>query len=43
LGAGDEDDLEEEILADEAARDEFSLFWKAMAVLEVEAFPYFQE
>jgi len=41
LGAGDRDDLEKEFLADEAARDEFALFWGAMAVPEVEAFPCF--
>ena len=41
LGAGDEGDLEEEFLVDEAARDRFALFWKAMAELEIEAFPCF--
>jgi len=41
LGAGDEGDLEEELLADEAARDEFALFWRTMAGLEVEAFSCF--
>ena len=41
LRVGDKNDLEEELLADEAARDEFALFWEAMAGLEVEAFPYF--
>ena len=41
LGAEDKDDLGEEFLADEAARDRFALFWKAVAELEVEAFPYF--
>jgi len=41
LGAEDRDDLEEEFLADKAARDGFALFWGAMAVLEMEAFPYF--
>jgi len=40
---GDGDDLEEEFLADEAARAEFALLWEAMAELEVEAFPYFQK
>ena len=41
LGAGNEGDLEEELLADEAARDEFVLFWEAMTGLEVEAFSCF--
>jgi len=41
LKADDEGDLEEELLADEAAGNRFALFWRAMAVLEVEAFPYF--
>ena len=43
LGAGDGDDLREEFLADEAARDEFALFWEAMAGPEVEAFSCFRE
>ena len=43
LGAGDGDNLEEKFLADEATGDEFVLFWGAMAELEVEAFPCFQE
>ena len=43
LGAGDRDDLEEEFLADKTARDRFALFWEAMAVPEIEAFPYFWE
>ena len=41
LEAEDRDDLEEEFLADEAAGDRFALFWGAVAVLEVEAFPCF--
>ena len=41
LGVGDGDDLEEELLADEAARDGFALFWEAVAEPEVEAFPCF--
>ena len=41
LGVGDEDDLEEELLVDETARDEFALFWRAMAEPEVEAFSCF--
>ena len=41
LGAGDGDDLGEEFLADEAAGDEFALFWEAMVGLEVEAFSCF--
>jgi len=43
LGVGDRDDLEEEFFADEAAGNVFALFWGAMAVLEVEAFPCFWE
>ena len=43
LGVGDRNDLEEGFLADEAARNEFALFWEAIAGLEVEAFPCFQE
>ena len=43
LGAGDEGNLEEELLVDEAARDEFALFWEAVAGPEVEVFPCFQE
>jgi len=35
------DDLEKEFLVDETTRDRFALFWEAMAVLEVEAFPCF--
>ena len=41
LGAKDGDDLEEDILMDEAIRDKFALFWKTMAGPEMEAFPYF--
>jgi len=41
LEVGDEDDLEEDVLVDEAARDEFALFWEAVAGLEVEVFPCF--
>jgi len=41
LGVGDRDDLEEGFLVDKAARDMFALFWKAVAGLEVEAFPCF--
>ena len=43
LGGEDGDDLEEEFLADEAAGDKFTLFWEAVAELEVEAFPCFWE
>jgi len=43
LGVGDEDDLEEELLVDETAKDRFALFWEAVVVLEVKAFPYFWE
>jgi len=35
------DDLEEEFLADKAAGNGFALFWRTMAVLEMEAFPCF--
>jgi len=38
---GDGDDLKEEFLADEATRNVFALFWKAVAVLKVEAFSCF--
>ena len=41
LEVGDEGDLEEEFLVDEAARDGFALFWGTVAVSEVEAFPCF--
>ncbi len=43
LGVGDGDDFEKKVLVDEAARDGFTLFWKAMVGLEVKAFPCFQE
>ena len=43
LEVGDKDDLEEGFLVDEATKDGFTLFWEAVAVLEVEAFPCFQE
>jgi len=38
----DRDDLKE-VLADNTVRDMFALFWRAVAGLEVEAFPYFQK
>jgi len=41
--AGDRDSLEENDLVDENARDVFVLFWKAVTLPAVEAFPYFQE
>ena len=41
LEARDRDNLEEEFLVGEAARDRFALFWRAVAVPEVEAFPCF--
>jgi len=41
LRVGHRDDLEQGFLVDEAAEDGFALFWGAMAVLEVEAFPCF--
>jgi len=43
LRAENGDNLEEEFLADKAARDRFALFWEAVAELEVEAFSCFQE
>jgi len=42
LGVGNGNDFEE-VLVDEAAGDEFVLFWEAVAEPEVEAFPCFQE
>jgi len=41
LGVGNGDDLEEEFLVGEATGDGFALFWEAVAVLEIEAFPCF--
>ena len=41
LGAGDEDNLEKDVLVGEATRDKFALFWGAIAELEIEAFPCF--
>ena len=41
LGTEDRDDFEEEVLVNETTRDEFALFWKAMAEPEVEAFSCF--
>jgi len=41
LGAGDGDNFKKEVLADEAARDRFALFWKTAAGLKVKAFPCF--
>ena len=41
MGAEDRDDLEEGFLADRATGGVFALFWEAMAVPEIEAFPYF--
>ena len=43
LGAGDGEDLKEEFLVDKVTRGVFALFWEAVAELEVEAFPCFQE
>jgi len=40
LGAGNRDDFKK-ILADEATRDGFALFWEAVAKPEVEAFSCF--
>jgi len=42
LGIRDRNDFEE-VLADEAIRDKFALFWETMARPEMEAFPCFQE
>jgi len=41
LGAGNGDSLEERFLADEATGDRFVLFWEAVVVPEMEAFPCF--
>jgi len=41
LGVGNRDSLEGNILADEAAKDRFTLFWEAMVGPEVEAFSCF--
>jgi len=41
LGAGNRDDLEEDVLVNEAARNGFVLFWEAIAGPEMEAFPCF--
>ena len=41
LEIGNKDDFKEEILVDEATRDRFALFWKAIIRLEVEGFSYF--
>jgi len=35
--------LEEDVLVDEAVRDEFILFWETIVEPEVEAFPCFQK
>jgi len=43
LEAGDKDNLEEGLLADKTTGDGFALFWEAIAGIEVEAFPCFQE
>ena len=43
LGVENRDDLEEEFFADKATGDVFALFWRAIAVPEVEAFPCFWE
>jgi len=43
LGVGDRDDFEKGFLVDGATGGVFALFWKAMAELEVEAFPCFWE
>jgi len=41
LSVGHRDDLEKEFLVDKATGDGFALFWEAMAVLEMKAFPCF--
>ena len=41
LEVGDKDNLKEEFLVDEAAKDRFTLFWGAIAVPEMKAFSYF--
>jgi len=41
LGAGNKDDLEENVLVNEATRDKFALFWEAVVGPEVEAFSCF--
>ena len=41
MGVGDRDDFEEKVLANKAVRDEFVLFWEAMAEPAMEAFSYF--
>jgi len=43
LGVEDKGNLEEELLADEAARDGFALFWEAVAGPKIEAFSCFQK
>ena len=43
LGAVDEDDFEEEVLANETTRDSFVLFWETVVGPEVEAFPCFRK
>ena len=43
LGAGNRDDLEEDVLVNKAARNRLILFWEAIAGPEMEAFPCFQE
>ena len=43
LEVGDRDNFKKEVLANEATRDEFALFWEAMAESKVEAFSCFQE
>jgi len=43
LEAENRNDLEEDVLVDEAVRDEFILFWETIVEPEVEAFPCFQK
>ena len=43
LGVEDRDNLGEEVFVNEATKDVFALFWKAMTVPEIEAFFCFQE
>jgi len=41
LEVEDKGNLEKEFLVDEATRDRFALFWGAVVVPEIEAFPCF--
>ena len=41
LRVGNKDNFGKKILVDDTTRDEFALFWEAIAGLKIEAFPYF--